>query len=114
MHDRLSPELASIKFILDKIETTDLGFMKAIKESKSKIDDVSQSLRDISHDLFPKDLSNYPLAEVLEDLFQEPKLENINVTYTSNCRDQELENDFKFHLYKIMQPSIVQEFNYIG
>lgn len=103
IHDKLSPEISNIKIMIDRLSPSSEVDKTIIKNSKQKIDQISERLRNISHDLFPKDLANYNFAEVMEDLLHQPKLENLKSKFESNCYETSFPNNVKSHLYSILQ-----------
>ncbi len=106
LHDGLSPDLASIIFLIDENELNDPGAIEIQHQIKLRLRNAIQSIRRISNDLQPEILNNYGLVYSIKKWIQENSESGIQINFNNNLNEYRLNGDAELHLYKITQELI--------
>ena len=101
LHDGVIQQLVSLKFGMDNL--LDEHKTKLVKQ----LDDATYELRDLSHDLMPKNLEKFGLNEAISNLL-ETSLVNTNINYTYDCYGlkNNISKDIEINLYRTVQELI--------
>ena len=101
LHDGVIQQLVSLKFGMDSL--LDDHKTKLVKQ----LDDATYELRDLSHELMPKNLEKFGLNEAISNLF-ETSLVNTNINYTYDCYGlkNNISKDIEINLYRTVQELI--------
>ncbi len=102
IHDTINPELSSIIFTIDRIESEN-NLNKDLKEkAKYSLHQSIKHVRQISHNLTSFTLSKYGLTEAIEDYVEELN-SSLTFSFESNCYNLKFNSDTKIHVFKILQ-----------
>ncbi|MFT4024486.1 MAG: 7TM diverse intracellular signaling domain-containing protein [Flavihumibacter sp.] len=110
LHDSIGPMLAAIKINFQRIATQKLQekpLDELIGKTTDIIDNSMQEIRNISHQLMPKELINKGLALSLTEYIQNlQEVNNIPIHFTHNI-SVSLQKDVLLNVYRIMSELLV-------
>ncbi len=111
IHDGIGPLLSTLKMNLATIEDDlvkdDKTLIKKLMNSYELIDEISDDLRAISHNLLPKVLHDFGLLEALETLGDKiSTTKNISVSFLHTGIGTRLDHMMELGLYRICQELI--------
>jgi signal transduction histidine kinase len=112
LHDGIGPLLSTLKIKLSNIEGELLGpgnedLQARFANSYRLIDEASDDLRSISHNLLPKVLLDFGLIEALESLADKIRTtKNIEITYIFTGSPQRFDQVVELGIYRVCQELI--------
>lgn len=101
LHDGVIQQLVSLKFGLDNLKA------KKVENLVKQLDNATYELRDLSHDLMPKNLEKFGLNEAVSNLL-ETSLSNTSLSYSYDCHglQEKLSKEVKINIYRTTQELI--------
>lgn len=117
IHDGIGPILSTVKMNLSSIEQgvkdVDQSLAEKFRKSYDMIDEAANDLRSISHNLMPKVLSDFGLAEALETLCEKvEETKKLDVQWINNGLEERLDKVTELSLYRICQELINNTIKY--
>ncbi|MEL6135357.1 MAG: sensor histidine kinase, partial [Bacteroidota bacterium] len=106
LHDGIGPLLASIKMLFQAVqnEKPEIKTVSHYQQANKLLDQVSQEVREISHNMMPGTLDHLGLQDAIRDLctlFQHTY--QIQVDYITHGEDEDLDHSTKVMVYRITQ-----------
>jgi signal transduction histidine kinase len=102
LHDDMGLELASIYLAMDDIKSSSQAIIEAKQRTKQRLLEVSEGIRQISHDLMPMSLTRYGLAESISELKDKYK-KAFTIDFITNCENERFKSNIELHLYRIVK-----------
>jgi signal transduction histidine kinase len=117
LHDSLGPKLSFLRLendLLSKADTPET-FRQRASNSAQLISEVQTELRDVSHNLIPRDLENYGLAYEIDKLQYKVQSagSTIFLSTTSGLKDR-FTPDVELNLFRIIQELINNTLRHSG
>jgi signal transduction histidine kinase len=98
IHDAVIGDILAVKRSLSG------GTTLSSKETSEELDKISHRLREICHDLSPRDLTDWGLQTVVEDLLERiSQRSNIDCVHTCEIDIPELDASVQLHIFRIIQ-----------
>lgn len=105
LHDGIASDLAALKIILtssDEVKKEDVHLVV------SRIDRIYEDIRSMSHDLVPNYISEIKFSQLVQQLCDTPKQQNINTKLILHKSEEinQYNESILFNIYRILQESI--------
>ena len=117
IHDGVGPVMSIIKLHLDAVKSelkeVPEPVMKKINSMSELIHEVSESIRDISHDLMPSALTDFGLVAALENLCRKAnESEKIHVRFYHSGMKNQPDSQIALSIFRITQELLNNAFKY--
>jgi signal transduction histidine kinase len=103
LHDSMGPLLSTIKLNIHNINVTDEHDIKIIEKSGKYIDEVINSLRQISHNLLPATLERKGLTEALHEFIRQISDKHALDIQFRTAGNINIQPERQIHVFRIIQ-----------
>lgn len=106
LHDEIGAQIAIAKITLSSIEESDATTLRTVDQTLGILDEISTSIRTISHHIMPPILLKLGLHKAIEHSLSKMEQQQIHVRFSSTIGARRYKQDEELHAFRIFQEAL--------